>query len=437
MNLRTAFTPLLLAATAMLLSGCLKDTCKQTVTYVTYQPVYKSYEEIRSAVKPEAARALEQPGKIYFKDAYIYISEVNEGIHVINNQDPANPQPVAFIAVPGNHDIAMVGNKLYADSYMDQVVIDVTNPAQAREIGRMENVFSFGDWHPGLWADPNLGIAVDWVETEVTEEWDCANPMPWVFFERNVFSVNDVSAAGVGQFASNSNFTPTSGNGELSTGLSGSMARFAVVGDYLYMVTTSQLIPVNISNPDAPVQGNAQNIGWGIETIFPRGQHLFIGTTTGMLIYSVENPEQPTFVSSFQHANSCDPVVVEGNYAFVTLRNGTECGGFTNQLEVVNIENLASPRLEYVYPMFNPHGLGIRDNVLFICDGTEGLKVYDASDVSKISSNQLAHFQNIQAFDVIPLYNILLMIGADGLYQYDYSDVNNIRQISHIPVVVE
>jgi hypothetical protein len=35
---------------------------------------------------------------------------------------------------------------------------------------------------------------------------------------------------------------------------------------------------------------------------------------------------------------------------------------------------------------------------------------------------------------VIPLDNVLMMIGADGLFQYDYSDPANIKLLSHLPV---
>jgi hypothetical protein len=87
--------------------------------------------------------------------------------------------------------------------------------------------------------------------------------------------------------------------------------------------------------------------------------------------------------------------------------------------------------------MDNPHGLGKDGNTLFICDGNSGLKVYDAKDVMKIDENKLAEYKNINSFDVIPLNGTLLMIGTDGLYQYDYTDPKNVRQISRIPVIYE
>ena len=87
------------------------------------------------------------------------------------------------------------------------------------------------------------------------------------------------------------------------------------------------------------------------------------------------------------------------------------------------------------YNMTNPFGLGIDDDVLFVCDGDAGLKVYNAADPYLISEHLIATFKDINAFDVIPLGNSLLMIGSDGFYQYDYTNLNDIKQISSIKVV--
>jgi hypothetical protein len=105
-----------------------------------------------------------------------------------------------------------------------------------------------------------------------------------------------------------------------------------------------------------------------------------------------------------------------------------------NQLEVVDITDITNPTMKTTVPMTNPKGLGIDNKKLFICDSNDGLKVYDATDVMNIANHQLAHFSNINAHDVIPFNNRLLMIGDDGLYQYDYSNVENISLLSKIPV---
>ena len=154
-----------------------------------------------------------------------------------------------------------------------------------------------------------------------------------------------------------------------------------------------------------------------------------------MYILDLTSPAQPSIISLYSHLRSCDPVVVEGEYAYVTLRSGSACEGFTNQLEVIDISNLKNPTIVKTYQMTNPHGLGIDQGTLFICDGSDGLKVYDATDVSRISENQLAHDKSINAFDVIPYQQVAMIIGKDGLYQYDYSDIKNIKLISQLPIV--
>ena len=74
---------------------------------------------------------------------------------------------------------------------------------------------------------------------------------------------------------------------------------------------------------------------------------------------------------------------------------------------------------------------------LFICDGYDGLKIFNANDISQIDDNLIAHYPNIDAFDIIPFNKVAMMIGEDGLYQYDYSDLNNITLLSHLKITPE
>lgn len=68
--------------------------------------------------------------------------------------------------------------------------------------------------------------------------------------------------------------------------------------------------------------------------------------------------------------------------------------------------------------MDNPYGLGIKENLLFICDGMAGLKVYNKENLEDLTL--LNTFKDATAYDVIPLENSLLMIGSNTLYQYSY-----------------
>lgn len=201
------------------------------------------------------------------------------------------------------------------------------------------------------------------------------------------------------------------------TGIGGSTARFAIVGNYLYTVNSSDLGVIDITNPGSPNYVSTKRIGFGIETIFPYNDYLFIGAQTGMYIYDISNPTSPNKLSQYEHIYSCDPVVVQGDYAYVTLHSENSwCGRFTDELHIIDISNLNKPELLTIYTMSNPLGLGIDGDNLFVCD--KGLKVYDITDKNNIVLKQ--HFL-ITAYDVIPYNNLLIVIGDNGLYQYDYS----------------
>ena len=129
---------------------------KYTEVFTANSPIYMSFEELRNAVKITPARDLENPGKIYFKDGYIFVNEEMKGVHVIDNQNPSNPQNLGFIEIPGNVDIAIKDDILYADSYIDLIAIDISDVTSPVEVKRVENVFPYTT--PPL-TDPDYRVA--------------------------------------------------------------------------------------------------------------------------------------------------------------------------------------------------------------------------------------------------------------------------------------
>ena len=137
--------------------------------------------------------------------------------------------------------------------------------------------------------------------------------------------------------------------------------------------------------------------------------------------------------SSVSHAESIPPLT----HNLTKVKNQLPAPALKLQNmddEIVDIKELNKPTLLKSYTMYNPHGLGIDQGTLFICDGEDGLKIYDAKDPLMLKSNMLAHFTEINTFDVIPVNDRLIMIGTDGLYQYDYSDLTEINLLSKIPI---
>jgi hypothetical protein len=413
-------------ALASSLTSC-KDECETTVSYIEMEPVLMQVQEIRDGLATEPARDLEVPGKIYVQGNYLFINEHKKGIHVLDNSNPAAPRKLSFISIPGSVDLAVRGNTLYTDSYMDLVVFDISNPENIVPVRRVEDVFNN---MYGLSASSTGGnrVVVDYKEKIITRKMssDC-NSTGGTFWPNSFSGRLNMDLA---QFSS-----PARSDAGGAAGVGGSMARFTIYDNYLYTVDNTQLQLFNITSPSNPTYHGKVYLNWGIETIFPYRDKLFIGSTTGMHIYDNADPSHPKLLSTYQHVNSCDPVVVEGDFAYVTLRSGTECAGFTNQMDVLNISDLRNPKLIKTYPMQNPHGLGIDQSTLFLCEGSHGLKVFNIQDKLKIDKNLLAHFKTMDAFDVIPLNGVLMLIGKDGLYQYDYSNPKSLKLLSKIPVV--
>jgi len=418
MKLFRLLFPVLLVVMAV---GCEKSNEHE---YDALSPVYMSFNEFRQPLRATSARNINQAGKIYFKDNYIFVNEVNEGIHVIDNSNPRSPLKIAFYEITGNVDMAIRGNTLFADSYIDLVAIDISSIMHPIEVGRITNAFpevlpiTTEATLPYLWyeIDRTKGVIVGWKKKKVTAEFE---GWPWWMWGREVMFASDGGSKGGGD-----------------AGVAGSMARFMLNQQYLHSIAQPWVLKtIDVTDPAAMVQTDSIYTWREMETLFKYKGNLFVGTTTGMVIYSLEDPAHPRFVSEINHIEACDPVVVENDIAYVTLRSGTFCRNIFNQLDVIDISDITRPKHLKSYPMFNPHGLGIDNGILFICDGADGLKVYNASNPLAIQSNMIAHFKNIDTFDVIPLGEVLLLIGQDGLFQYDYSDPANIKLLSRIPIV--
>lgn len=420
--IKTSIALIVLAAS---LSACTDKTVER-VTYEANVPVYMSFSEFRNSFSKGEAIEITNPGKIYFKDNYLFVNEVGKGIHVIDNSDPADPKKLCFYEIMGNVDIAIKGNILFADSFIDLVAIDISDVNNPVEINRIENVFPEimpeGDkWYPYAMVDKSEGVIVDWKVETVTEEREPGTSWGGWLFKNDMLSMS----------ASDSR-----ANWSAGAGVAGSMARFMLNDKYLHVIAHPWMLKtVDVEDAEKMIIVDSLDVSRNMETLFMLGEKMFVGTTTGMLIYDVANATKPTLISHYDHITACDPVVADGNYAYVTLRTGNRCTSGQNLLEVIDISSITTPYLVKSYPMFNPHGLGIDGNLLFICDGAAGLKIFDRSDPLDIINNKLAHYPDFFAFDVIPMDGVLMLVGEDGIYQYDYSDPGNIVQISHIQIV--
>jgi hypothetical protein len=405
--MKSLYSSAIFLLSVFVFSSC-HDEMNSSYTYRTMMPVYYEMSDIRARViTTEPAQPLDNPGKIYIYQDYLFINEPTKGIHILNNENPANPINLSFIPIAGNVDLAVNGNILYADNYVDLLAFDISNIANIKLIKRIEDVFTHMYYH-------QTGEIITFKDTVLTSENPNWGGEFWLMNSSMSFSANYSAAS-------------------QSYGTGGSMARFTLSNEHLYAVDESTLRVFDVKTASNPTFVKPIDLGWGIETIFPFQDKLFIGSNVGMHIYDASTPNSPTRMAVYEHVQACDPVVVNEDYAFVTLRNGTACNG-VDELHVIDINDLYNPTLKKSYPMLNPHGLSLAGNFLYIAEGAHGLKSFNATDVMNIDQNQLEFLTDQKSVDLIPGPKSLIVIGPDGVCQFDYSNPAKLKKLSCIQV---
>jgi hypothetical protein len=398
-------------------TSCKKYKNKEVYANV---PVYMEYEDFRNSyIFEEGGIPVQHPGNIYIHNQYIFICDEDKGVHILDNSNPSSPSFIGFMNIPGASQMAVDGTTLYVNSFIDLLTFDISNVNEPVLVNRLQEVFAYStpisdDTYPVADIYKDRGVVVGWT-IEMTK---------------------DVSGIGAKLFVADcaeceQTEIQTKSAASVRINLAGSRSQFAIIHDYLYAIDDGTIKSFNISNVQSPSFGYQTRTFVTPETLFPDGEYLYVGTTTGMKIYDASgDPERPNEVSEIEHVESCDPVVVQGDYAYLTLRSGSDCGGVENELQVIDISNKYFPKLKETFAMSDPHGLAVENDLLFICDGGDGLKVYDNSDPLNCGNDLLYSFPGIQTSDVILNNGTAIMIAEEGVYQYDYTNPSNLHMIS-------
>lgn len=384
---------------SLLIVSCDQDDNGDFIDYQVAIPVTQSLADFRASVSIEAPQAIKQAGKIYTYEDYIFVNDFFQGIHIIDNSNPENPIKLSYLKIPANQDIAVKDDILYADSGIDLVAFNISNITNITTVARLENVFP-----TYIEVIPEGADFIDYSSFDASEE-----VIVGFTYETRRELISDVV------------FTEASNDaGSGNTGQGGSLARFNITGDFLYAVDNFSLNVFDITNLDNPQDLGEEHVGWQIETIFSYEDYLYIGSTAGMFIYSLDTPSSPTYQSEISHIVGCDPVVVQGNFAYVTIRGGNLCGQDLSILEVINVEDKQNPFILEQYSLNQPYGLGVKDDLVFVCDQGVGLRVFNASQTPVLEQIQL--FENATALDVIPQDDKLIMVSETEIFQYLYTE---------------
>ena len=404
---------------ALLFTSCTKDLGTVEVTYNKATAIYGDLNEVRATPLLDVAREVSNPGKIFIAEKLLLVGEEEEGVHVIDNSDPANPVPLHFISIPGNREFYVEDNQLFAESYYDMLKIDISDISQPILVSRVENAFAMEYINPE-------GQALIGFEFEtVTERLDPeSNHFPndpgsneWFYYD---YAQNLIPASAVP-----ASFAGNSGNAI------GSVNRIAYADGHVFVVGTSKITVFKDAGALELLTSN--HVGWQMETAFPMGEQLFVGTRNSMEIFDIANPASPSWLASFWHATSCDPVYPVGSVAYVTLRTGdvSNCPGDINALVVLDIENINNPTQRQEIEMESPFGMTMIGDKLFVGEGANGLKIFDATDRTNLVLDKWD--QSVEAYDVIPhpvRADLVLIAGPGGLGQYKIDQTSTLDLVS-------
>lgn len=392
------------------------DMCQEEsswYSYYQYTPVYQTRADFEKRIVATADSVpLLNMGKLMVQGNYKYVTDVNRGVHIYDDTDPAHPKKVAFINIPGTLDIALKNHTLLANAYSALVAIDITTPTEAKLQSLLPNAFPpiYVGNAPIMDSVGNVAIAwrLDTIET--------------------CYGYYDYITGG----AEN---TATDGKGSSSStvlGQNASLSRFAISEQWLYTVDSYSMRLFDISNESAPAKGNIVNTtAWDLETIFRSDSVLYVGAMSGLYVYVHNgNSTAPTFASQFTHVTSCDPVVVQNGIAYVTLRSeGNRCNNGSNELIILDVQDPYKIDSIGGLALTNPRGLAIEDSTLFVCEGNYGLTVIDVKTPAQ--PHIVNQERGAQPDDVIANGGILTLIGTAGIWRYDYSDRENLVRLSY------
>ena len=316
---------LLLASCSLFKDEIIDD--REMVEVAYFVPQYETTAQLAAKVTVESPKDYAEAGKIVTYQNYIFINKPNEGVHVVDNSNPAAPVNLHFINIPGSLDLTIIDDHLYSDMFSALVVFDISDVTQPDLIEdfTVEEVFYYNPYRT-LDTTIRLGESFAYTQYESIDDsqgivtgWEVEIRQEPLEEQISYLRLEDAT------IAETASSDQVNGFNEVST--AGSMTRFLPIDRYLYIINFNELVLFSIGDNYQPTRFARLDTGTQAETLFQLNDLLFVGSTTGMLMYDVASPSNPNYLNSIEHFRSCDPVVADENYAYVTLRGGTNLHG--------------------------------------------------------------------------------------------------------------
>ncbi|WP_324770851.1 hypothetical protein, partial [Pokkaliibacter plantistimulans] len=217
---------------------------------------------------------------------YLYIADSDNGFHIVDVTDPANPVLLSTYDTPDEpRGVVIVGNVAYiADEDSGLQIIDISDPTQPTLLGSIgrDNGYSFGIAVEGNYAY----IASAYGGLHVIDVSDPTQPVLV---------------------------------GQLDYPSSGDAMRVVVEGNYAYIADTAGGVQIiDITDPTQPsLTANFATSSYAYDLSLS-GSTLYVATTSALVVLDVSDPGNPTQLGSYATGGETRGVTVDGNYAYVT-----------------------------------------------------------------------------------------------------------------------
>lgn len=145
-------------------AGCCKE---KDIDVSGKRPVYISYSDLIQ-YEQQAPQPVVNAGKVLIYNGYLFLGEINKGIHVIDISDTLNPQKISFLKIPGNKDMVAQANRLYADNGPHLLILNLDNINNITLVERKYNWFSASEYYPAEYkgyfecVDYSKGWVTEW-----------------------------------------------------------------------------------------------------------------------------------------------------------------------------------------------------------------------------------------------------------------------------------
>lgn len=386
--------------------SCSKTTGTIKINYTKAIAVYGDLDSLRNIPLLEPAKEISKPMGHFIGNNCVLIGERAKGIHLFDDNNISNPSKVGFLNIPFCKEFYVEGNYLYAESGYDLLKIDLSNIRVPVIVKRVNNAFH------NLLKNDKGQVILGFIYQNATDE-----------FEYNSEEAKAIKKEGKLYIDYRNKMIPLSSVPTMFTGNNGkskgTINRICVVKDHIYVVGIDKM-HIFSNNQDVNKVKEIK-IEDNTETIYTDKDRLYLGSQTQLTIYNLTNPSSPREIGNVDHEESCDPVLAVGDYAYSTLRSVTNegCSPSENILMVVEIKKSGRAKEVQTIEMKSPYGLALINNYLFIGEGTNGLRIFNAKYKDDLS--EAKKLDQIVAYDIMQHptnSDIIITTHQNGLREY-------------------